>query len=113
MEAVILFDEAQSLPAQLAVPTLAALSHLSAAYRASVVFATATQPAFDALHAAVSQHAALGWQPVEVVPDHPALFAALQGVDVTWPALGEKRNKNRGRTPVKAFCKHGIFRMLQ
>jgi len=91
MEAVILFDEAQSLPAQLAVPTLAALSHLSAAYRASVVFATATQPAFDALHPAVSQHASPGWQPVEVVPDHPALFAALQRVTVTWPAPGERR----------------------
>jgi CRISPR-associated endonuclease/helicase Cas3 len=33
MESVILFDEAQSLPQHLAVPTLAALSHLSADYR--------------------------------------------------------------------------------
>ena len=32
-ESVILFDEAQSLPSHLAVPTLAALSHLSAAHR--------------------------------------------------------------------------------
>jgi CRISPR-associated endonuclease/helicase Cas3 len=51
IESVILFDEAQSLPQSLAVPTLAALSHLSAAYRTSVVFATATQPAFDTLDA--------------------------------------------------------------
>ncbi|AUB82865.1 CRISPR-associated endonuclease Cas3'' [Candidatus Thiodictyon syntrophicum] len=91
MESVILFDEAQSLPVQLAVPTLAALSHLSAAYRTSVVFATATQPAFDSLHEAVSKHAAPGWQPVEAAPDHPALFAALKRVAVTWPAPGEKR----------------------
>ncbi|WP_295389644.1 CRISPR-associated helicase Cas3' [uncultured Thiodictyon sp.] len=91
MESVILFDEAQSLPTHLAVPTLAALSHLSAAYRTSVVFATATQPAFDSLHAAVSKHAAPGWQPVEAVPDHPALFAALKRVTVTWPKPGEKR----------------------
>lgn len=91
MESVILFDEAQSLPAQLAVPTLAALSHLSAAYRSSVVFATATQPAFDSLHEAVSQHAASGWRPVEAVPNHPALFAALKRVKVTWPEPGEKR----------------------
>ena len=89
MESVILFDEAQSLPAPLAVPTLAALSHLSAAYRSSVVFATATQPAFDSLHDAVSQYAASGWQPVEVVPNHPALFAALQRVHVIWPKPGE------------------------
>ncbi|EXJ15090.1 CRISPR-associated endonuclease Cas3'' [Imhoffiella purpurea] len=90
MESVILFDEAQGLPAQLAVPTLAALSHLSAAYRSSVVFATATQPAFDSLHEAVSRYAAPGWQPVEAVPDHPALFATLKRVEVTWPNPGEK-----------------------
>ncbi|WP_296810074.1 CRISPR-associated endonuclease Cas3'' [Thiocapsa sp.] len=92
MESVILFDEAQSLPAHLAVPTLATLSHLSVAYRSSVVFATATQPAFDSLHDAVIQHAASGWQPVEVVPDHPALFAVLKRVAVTWPAPGETRS---------------------
>ena len=91
MESVILFDEAQSLPAHLAVPTLAALSHLSSTYRSSIVFATATQPAFDSLHETVSNHSASGWQPIETVPDHPALFAALQRVAVTWPAPGEKR----------------------
>jgi CRISPR-associated helicase Cas3/CRISPR-associated endonuclease Cas3-HD len=91
MESVILFDEAQSLPTNLAVPTLAALSHLSAAYRASVVFATATQPAFDTLHEEVKKHAIQGWQPLEAVPEHPALFAALERVSVRWPKAGEKR----------------------
>lgn len=91
MESVILFDEAQSLPQHLAVPTLAALSHLSAAYRSSVVFATATQPAFDSLDAAVTKHAARGWKPVEVVPEHPHLFETLKRVSVTWPKSGEKR----------------------
>lgn len=91
MESMILFDEAQSLPQHLAVPTLAALSHLSAAYRSSVVFATATQPAFDALHEAVTKHAVSGWRPVEVVPEHPALFATLKRVAVAWPKPGEKR----------------------
>lgn len=91
MESVILFDEAQSLPQHLAVPTLAALSHLSAAYRSSVVFATATQPAFDALHEAVTKHAASGWKPVKVVPEHPKMFETLKRVDVAWPKPGEKR----------------------
>lgn len=91
MESVILFDEAQSLPSSLAVPTLAALSHLSSAYRSSVVFATATQPAFDTLHEAVAKHAVQGWQPREAVPEHPALFAALERVAVSWPETGEKR----------------------
>jgi CRISPR-associated helicase Cas3/CRISPR-associated endonuclease Cas3-HD len=92
MDAVILFDEAQSLPQHLAVPTLAALSHLSASYRTSVVFATATQPAFDTLHEAVTKHAAGGWKPVEVVPEHPQMFEKLKRVEVTWPKSGEKRN---------------------
>lgn len=91
MESVILFDEAQSLPQHLAVPTLAALSHLSAAYRSSIVFATATQPAFDTLHEPVTKHAASGWRPSEVVPDHPELFKTLKRVDVCWPKSGEKR----------------------
>lgn len=91
MDSVILFDEAQSLPQHLAVPTLAALSHLSAAYRSTVVFATATQPAFDTLNGAVKKHAVQGWQPIEVVPEHPALFTALKRVAVRWPESGEKR----------------------
>ena len=91
VEAVILFDEAQSLPQHLAVPTLAALSHLSAAYRSSIVFATATQPAFGTLHEAVTKHAASGWKPVEIVPDHPELFRKLNRVELTWPSADEKR----------------------
>ena len=91
MEAVIVFDEAQSLPQHLAVPTLAALSHLSATYRSSVVFATATQPAFDTLHESVVKHAASGWRPTEVVPGHAAMFKTLKRVKVTWPAPSEKR----------------------
>jgi CRISPR-associated endonuclease/helicase Cas3 len=91
MDSVILFDEAQSLPQHLAVATLAALSHLTASYRATIVFATATQPAFDTLNEAVKKHAVQGWQPIEVVPEHPALFAALKRVAVRWPETGEKR----------------------
>lgn len=90
MDAVILFDEAQSVPQHLAVPTLAALSHLSSAYRSTVVFATATQPAFDTLDARVKQHAVSGWHPREVVPDHPRLFRTLKRVNVQWPENGKK-----------------------
>lgn len=90
MESVILFDEAQSLPTPLAVPTLAALSHLSEAYRTSVVFATATQPAFDRLDPPVRKLAPSGWHPVEILPEHPALFTSLKRVRVTWPSDGEQ-----------------------
>lgn len=89
MGSVILFDEAQSLPQYLAVPTLAALSHLSATYGSTVVFSTATQPAFDALHDEVGKYAADGWQPIEAVPGHPALFDTLKRVEVSWPQSGE------------------------
>ena len=82
--AVILFDEAQTLPTHLAVPTLAALSHLSAAYHASVVFATATQPAFAHLNEAVTNAEAPGWQPHEIVPDPASLFTPMKRVNVTW-----------------------------
>ncbi len=85
MDSVILFDEAQALPQHLVVPTLAALSHLSSAYHSTVVFATATQPAFDTLDVAVSEHAVNGWKPQEVVPEHPRLFNALKRVEVRWP----------------------------
>ena len=91
MESVILFDEAQSLPAGLVVPTLAALSHLSSAYHSSVVFATATQPAFDTLHSAVTKQATQGWQPEEAVPGHSEMFRVLERVKVSWPKDGEKR----------------------
>ena len=91
MDSVILFDEAQSLPQHLAVPTLAALSHLSATYRSTVLFATATQPAFGTLDAAVKKQSVKGWQPQEVVPDHMMLFKSLERVTVSWPHNGEKR----------------------
>ena len=91
MDSVILFDEAQSLPSGLAVPTLAALSHLSSGYHSSVVFATATQPAFDTLHTAVTKHATQGWQPEEAVPGHAEMFRVLERVKVSWPKNGEKR----------------------
>jgi CRISPR/Cas system-associated endonuclease/helicase Cas3 len=95
MDSVILFDEAQGLPQHLAVPTLAALSHLSAAYRSTVVFATATQPAFDTLDVGVKKHAVGGWRPREVVPDHPAMFRILERVTVHWPERDVKRSWTR------------------
>ena len=92
MDSVILFDEAQSLPQHLAVPTLAALSHLAAAHRSTVVFSTATQPAFDTLDAAVKKHAVSGWQPREAVPENPTLFKTLRRVVVRWPESNAKRS---------------------
>jgi len=92
MESVILFDEAQTLPQSLTVPTLAALSHLSKTYRTTVLFATATQPAFDALDGAVSKLVNAGWRPVEAAPDHARLYDALRRYEVCWPTQGETKD---------------------
>lgn len=74
---VILFDEIQALPANLAVPTLATLSRLAdpkGPYKSSIVFATATQPAFDHLHEKVTQLYTAGWKPREIVSDNKEMF---------------------------------------
>ncbi len=92
MDSVIMFDEAQTLPQSLVVPTLAALSHLSATYRATVLFATATQPAFDALDKAVKAFTpTTGWKPVEVAPDHASLYKILRRYEVSWPSGQETK----------------------
>lgn len=83
-ESVILLDEAQALPAKLAVPTLAALSHLAARYRSSVVFATATQPAFDHLDDAVKRVCPEGWRPREILRRPEELFARVRRNRVRW-----------------------------
>lgn len=88
-ESVILFDEVQTLPTGLAVETLAALSHLTERYRTSVVFSTATQPAFSCLHEAVETLAPAGWQPREIVPKELGLFDRSRRTVVQWPAKGE------------------------
>lgn len=91
MESVIMFDEAQTLPQSLVVPTLGALSHLSTAYRSTILFATATQPAFDTLDNAVSVKVPAGWRPVEAAPDHARLYQALRRYEVLWPDNGETK----------------------
>lgn len=89
---VILFDEVQTLPPSLAVPTLATLSHLVQDYGSSVVFATATQPAFSHLHEPVQSQCAVGWQPLEIVPEPVELFKSLRRTEVRW------ENPNEGVT---------------
>ena len=85
---VILFDEVQTIPIKLAVPTLATLSRLAEAegpYRSSIVFATATQPAFDSLDERVRPFAAQGWSPTDIIADSQSLYSASAGrVQLTW-----------------------------
>ena len=87
---VILFDEVQTLPVALAVPTLAALSRLTERYNATVVFSTATQPAFTHLNEAVKKYCACGWKPKEIVPDNLKLFERARRTKVLWPDLDQR-----------------------
>ncbi len=81
---VILFDEVQTLPTGLVLPTLATLSHLAHRHGSSVVFATATQPAFEHLHERVQAQVASGWQPRPLVPQPERLFTPLRRVKRLW-----------------------------
>ncbi len=65
---VILFDEVQTLPDHLIVSTLATLSWLAERYHATVVFSTATQPAFAHFDRHVLQLGDSSWQPKEMAP---------------------------------------------
>jgi hypothetical protein len=58
VKSVIVFDEVQSLPIHLVVPTLSRLSHR---FGSSIAFATATQPAFTHLDDKIKTLCSAGW----------------------------------------------------
>lgn len=92
---IVLFDEVQTLPIHLTVPTLATLSWLAKRYGATIVFSTATQPAFSHLdeHVRALGHPESGWQPREIVPMHYRLFERTgeeRRTRVHWPSPGER-----------------------
>jgi CRISPR-associated helicase Cas3/CRISPR-associated endonuclease Cas3-HD len=82
--AVILFDEVQTLPTSLAIPSLAAVSHIATHWNSSIVFSTATQPAFNHLHQEVIKHCSGGWEPSEIVPTHADMMDKLRRVKFVW-----------------------------
>jgi CRISPR-associated helicase Cas3/CRISPR-associated endonuclease Cas3-HD len=87
---VVVFDEVQTLPLKVVLPTLATLSHLATRYRSSVVFSTATQPAFRHLDAQVRRYCTNGWSPREIAPNELGLFERACRVRVEWPQRSER-----------------------
>ncbi len=85
-KSVVLFDEVQTLPGRLIIPTLATLSRLAQRYGSTVVFSTATQPAFDHLDSQTKKFCANGWNPQEIVSPELRLFPRSKRTEVLWPA---------------------------
>lgn len=81
--AVIVLDEAQTLPIALLRPCLAAIDELARNYGASVVLCTATQPALRRIDGALPQQWALDLDDSrELAPDPRALYDRLRRVRV-------------------------------
>lgn len=74
---VIVFDEAQSLPPRLLDATLRTVKLLCTQYGCSVVFSTATQPAFE-------KRPGLSWRPREIAKNPDAMFLATRRVKYDW-----------------------------
>jgi CRISPR-associated endonuclease/helicase Cas3 len=89
-DSVVLLDEVQTLPSSLAVPTLSTLSALSERFGATVVFSTATQPAFSHLHDDVKNLCAAGWRPAEIVPEELNLFNIVKRTSLIWKSGSER-----------------------
>jgi len=75
---VLVLDEAQALPPDVLRPVTAVIDQLVKYYRCTVVLCTATQPALGKVFRQLPQ-------PVEIAPDPPALFRALDRVDIAMP----------------------------
>lgn len=67
-DSVIIFDEAQTLPAELTKATLKAVNALCGLFNSTVVFSTATQPEFSCIDG-------LEWKPREIVSSKKFLFS--------------------------------------
>lgn len=92
---VIMFDEVQTMPPSIIVPSLAALSHLSMKYHSTLVFSTATQPAFTNLNHEIKKHCENGWLPKEIVSNNQSLFEKSKRVEVKWPIPGSTLDRKK------------------
>lgn len=80
----VLFDEAQTMPLKLALPTLAAITVLTRVYGCTAVFSTATQPAFGSFDSDVKKYAGAGWAPASIVDAKAPPFQVLRRVQVEY-----------------------------
>jgi CRISPR-associated endonuclease/helicase Cas3 len=81
-ESVLILDEAQTLPVGFLEPILHALNECVEHYRSSVVFSTATQPAFSGSMIGDRK----GLVCAEIIRDQRTLFESLERVTVSLPS---------------------------
>ncbi len=114
---IILFDEVQTLPTNIIIPTLASLSHISNKYKSSIVFSTATQPAFNHLNRFISNYCQNGWQPQEIVPGKLKLFDriiktkvdyAKNNTPIQWDTLAGKISQEHQVLCILNLKKHAL-----
>lgn len=74
---VIVFDEAQSLPAELMGTSMESLNSLCEMFRCTVVLSTATQPALDL-------RKDINYAPREIISDPRLLYEKTRRVNVEW-----------------------------
>jgi CRISPR-associated endonuclease/helicase Cas3 len=83
---VIILDECQNIAPPFLKPTVAMLKQVVEVLGSTIVFATATQPAFD--HPGLKESALTNVQ--EIIPENLDLFHRLKRVRMKWPAADEK-----------------------
>lgn len=85
-DSIILFDEAQTMPVNLAPATLATILELEKRYGCTIVFSTATQPAFTTLNQEIKKYTLVdnSWHPQEIVDNNLRLFQRSKKVEVNW-----------------------------
>lgn len=81
-DSVILFDEVQTLPLRLVPSLLSAINLLTTECSSSVVFGSATQPAFLSASSAIEG----GWSPVEINSDSRKMAGALKRTRIAVPS---------------------------
>lgn len=76
-DSVVVFDEAQSIPADLAGTTVESVRILCEKFRCTVLFSTATQPSYQ-------ERRDILYRPREIIPDPAALYEKTRRVSVRW-----------------------------
>ena len=87
VRSVIILDEAQTLPPSLLAPLLDVLRQMKEHFGASIVFSTATQPAFLSSRLPQLDKENIGFEKIEeIVPASIDAFARLRRVQAYWPS---------------------------